>query len=77
MAIVITKIYPMLNKPSHKCQRLLTCCQNGEISPNLVALVSSLAPHAHLHRQRIGRKKMLLLLVLFLKCLHSICFDLN
>ena len=38
IAIVITKFCTVLNKPSNKCQRLLTCDQNGELMPNLVTL---------------------------------------
>ena len=37
----ITKFCLMQNKPSNKDQRLLTCCQNGEISPNLLTLLTA------------------------------------
>ena len=33
------------NNPSKIAQRLLNCCQSGEISPNLVTLLPSLPPH--------------------------------
>ena len=38
-------ILPNFNNPSLIAQRLLNCCQSGEISPNLVTLLPSLPPH--------------------------------
>ena len=37
-----SKFYPILKRPSHNHLRLLKYCQNGEISPNLVTLPSTL-----------------------------------
>ena len=47
---VIIKSCQMLNETSNKRQRLLTCCQNGEISPNLVTLRHNLEPPFILHQ---------------------------
>ena len=35
---------PILNKHSHNCPRLLKYCQTGEISPNLVTLITDCLP---------------------------------